>query len=47
MSTTYSTTGLGRTSGSTRYASGLIWKCWDAYQARRIVTVYELRVVST
>ena len=35
MSTTYSTTWLERTAASTRYASGLIWKYWDAYQERR------------
>ncbi|MFG3595902.1 DUF1127 domain-containing protein [Bradyrhizobium sp. RDI18] len=35
MSTTYSTTWLERTSASTRYASSLIWKYWDAYQERR------------
>ncbi|UQR62271.1 DUF1127 domain-containing protein [Bradyrhizobium sp. C-145] len=35
MSTTYSTTWLERTSASTRYASGLIWKYWDAFQERR------------
>jgi uncharacterized protein YjiS (DUF1127 family) len=35
MSTTYSTTWLERTSASTRYASGLIWKYWDAIQERR------------
>jgi len=35
MSTTYSTTWLERTSASTRYASRLIWKYWDAYQERR------------
>jgi len=35
MSTTYSTTWLERTSTSTRYASGLIWKYWDAFQERR------------
>ena len=35
MSTTYSTTWLERTGASTRYASGLIWKYWDAYQERR------------
>jgi uncharacterized protein YjiS (DUF1127 family) len=35
-STTYnSTTWLERTSASTRYASGLIWKYWDAIQERR------------
>ena len=34
MSTTYSTTWLERTSASTRYASSLIWKYWDAYQER-------------
>jgi uncharacterized protein YjiS (DUF1127 family) len=35
VSTTYSTTWLERTSASTRYASSLIWKYWDAYQERR------------
>ena len=35
MSTTYSTTWLERTAASTQYVSGLIWKCWDAYQERR------------
>jgi uncharacterized protein YjiS (DUF1127 family) len=35
MSTTYSTTWLERTSASTRYASSLICKYWDAYQERR------------
>jgi uncharacterized protein YjiS (DUF1127 family) len=35
MSTTYSTTWLERTSASTRYASNLIWKYWDAFQERR------------
>jgi uncharacterized protein YjiS (DUF1127 family) len=32
---TYSTIWLERTSASTRYASSLIWKCWDAFQGRR------------
>ena len=35
MSTTYSTTWLERTSASTRYASGLLRKYWDAIQERR------------
>lgn len=35
MSTTYSTTWLERTSASTRYASNLIGKYWDAFQERR------------
>ena len=35
MSTTYTTTWLERTSASTRYASRLIWKYWDAFQERR------------
>jgi uncharacterized protein YjiS (DUF1127 family) len=35
MSTIYSTTWLERTSASTRYASGLIRKYWDAFQERR------------
>ncbi|WP_027545684.1 DUF1127 domain-containing protein [Bradyrhizobium sp. WSM2254] len=35
MSTTFSTTWLERTSASTRYASSLIRKYWDAYQERR------------
>jgi uncharacterized protein YjiS (DUF1127 family) len=34
VSTTYSTAWLERTSASTRYASSLIWKYWDAFQER-------------
>jgi uncharacterized protein YjiS (DUF1127 family) len=35
MSTICSTTWLERTSASARYASSLIWRCWDAFQERR------------
>jgi hypothetical protein len=34
MSTTSSTTWAERTSASTRYASSLIWRYWDAFQER-------------
>lgn len=35
MSTTYSTTWLERTTASTRYASRIIRRYWDAIQERR------------
>jgi uncharacterized protein YjiS (DUF1127 family) len=35
MSTTYSATWVKRTFASTRYASSLVWKYWDAFQERR------------
>ena len=35
MSTTYGTTWQLRTFVSTRYASRLIWKYWDAFRERR------------
>lgn len=35
MSTTPGTTGLERTSVSTRHVSSFIWKYWDALQERR------------
>jgi len=35
MNTTFSTTGLAHTTGSTRRVSSLFWRYWGAFQERR------------
>jgi uncharacterized protein YjiS (DUF1127 family) len=35
MTATHHTTGLERTSVSTRHVSGFIWKYWDAFREHR------------
>jgi uncharacterized protein YjiS (DUF1127 family) len=35
MNTTFRTTGLAQTTGSTRHVSSLFWRYWGAFQERR------------
>ena len=35
MNTTFSTTGLAQTTGSTRRVSSLFWRYWGAFQEQR------------